>query len=51
VYRELQSGARVVRLIGRGGHDWAKDFPLIIAAATKLRQQQFVIDGEIVVLN
>jgi ATP-dependent DNA ligase len=28
-----------VRLISRGGHDWARHFPLIVAAALKLRQQ------------
>jgi hypothetical protein len=26
-----------VRLISRGGHDWAKRFPLIVSAALKLR--------------
>jgi bifunctional non-homologous end joining protein LigD len=40
-----------VRLISRGGHDWARHFPLIVAAALKLRQQHFVIDGEVVVLD
>lgn len=38
-----------VRLISGGGHDWAKNFPLIVAAALNLRQQHFVIDGDIVV--
>jgi bifunctional non-homologous end joining protein LigD len=40
-----------VRLISRGGHDWARYFPLIVTAALKLRQQQFVLDGEVVVLD
>jgi bifunctional non-homologous end joining protein LigD len=40
-----------IRLISRGGHDWARRFPLIVAAALKLRQKQFVIDGEVVVLD
>jgi hypothetical protein len=40
-----------VRLISRGGHDWAKHFPLIVAAALKLRQEPFAIDGEAVVLR
>jgi len=40
-----------VRLISRGGHDWARRFPLIVAAALKLRQDHFVIDGETVVLG
>jgi ATP-dependent DNA ligase len=40
-----------VRLISRGGHDWARRFPLIVTAALKLRQEHFVIDGETVVLG
>jgi bifunctional non-homologous end joining protein LigD len=40
-----------VRLISRGGHDWAKRFPLAVEAALKLRPKQFVIDGEVVVLD
>jgi bifunctional non-homologous end joining protein LigD len=40
-----------VRLISRGGHDWGKDFPLIVAGALKLRQKHFAIDGEVVVLD
>jgi bifunctional non-homologous end joining protein LigD len=40
-----------VRLISRGGNDWAKQFPLIVAAALKLRRKHFVIDGEVVVLD
>jgi ATP-dependent DNA ligase len=39
------------RLISRGGQDWARYFPRIVTAALKLRQQQFVIDGEVVVLD
>jgi bifunctional non-homologous end joining protein LigD len=39
------------RLISRGGNDWAKQFPLIVIAALKLRQKHFVIDGEVVVLD
>jgi ATP-dependent DNA ligase len=39
------------RLISRGGHDWARRFPLIVTAALKLRQEHFVIDGETVVLG
>jgi hypothetical protein len=39
-----------VRLISRGGHDWARRFPLIVRAALKLRQEHFVI-GETVVLG
>jgi bifunctional non-homologous end joining protein LigD len=40
-----------LRLISRGGHDWAKHFSLIVSAALKLPQMQFVIDGEMVVLK
>jgi bifunctional non-homologous end joining protein LigD len=40
-----------VRLISRGGLDWTRHFPLITAAALKLRPKHFVIDGEVVVLD
>jgi len=40
-----------VRLIARGGYDWAKRYPWIVEAALKNRQQRFVIDGEAVVLG
>jgi ATP-dependent DNA ligase len=40
-----------VRLISRGGYDWARRFPLIVTAALKLRQEHFVLDGETVVLG
>src|SRR6476659_3251380 len=40
-----------VRLITRGGYDWAKRFPWIAEAALKNRRKQFVIDGEAVVLG
>ena len=40
-----------VRLISRGGHDWARRFPLIVTAALKLHQEHFVLDGETVVLR
>jgi bifunctional non-homologous end joining protein LigD len=40
-----------VRLISRGGYDWAQRFPLIVAGALKLRQKRFVLDGEVVVLR
>ena len=40
-----------VRLISRGGHDWAKRFPLIVKGALKLPQKSFVIDGAVVVLD
>lgn len=40
-----------VRLITKGGHNWTKRFPWIVDTALRLRQQQFVIDGEAVVLG
>lgn len=40
-----------VRLITMGGHDYAKRYPWIVAAALKNRCRQFVIDGEAVVLG
>jgi bifunctional non-homologous end joining protein LigD len=40
-----------VRLISRGGRDWADRFPLIVSAALKLLELHFVIDGEVVVLD
>ena len=40
-----------VRLITRGGHNWADRYPWIVGAARKVRQKQFVLDGEAVVLG
>ena len=40
-----------VRLITRGGYDWTKRFLWIVEAALKNRQNQFVIDGEAVILG
>jgi bifunctional non-homologous end joining protein LigD len=40
-----------VRLITRGGYDWADRYPWIVEAALKNRQKRFVIDGEAVVLG
>jgi ATP-dependent DNA ligase len=40
-----------VRLITRGGHNWTTRFPWIVEAAQKVRQKQFVLDGEAVVLG
>src|SRR5215467_11492089 len=39
-----------LRLLSRGGHDWAWRFPLIVTAL-KLRQEHFVLEGETVVLR
>jgi ATP-dependent DNA ligase len=35
-----------VQLISRGGHNWARRFPLIVTAALKLRREHFVIDAQ-----
>jgi ATP-dependent DNA ligase len=40
-----------IRLISRGGYDWADRFPLVVSAALKLEQESFAIDGEVVVLG
>jgi ATP-dependent DNA ligase len=45
VHRE---GSRV-RLFTRGGYDWAARFPRIVEAASTIRAQSFLIDGEAVV--
>ena len=48
--RVERDGARV-RLITRGGYDWAKRYPWIVEAALKNRQTRFVIDGEAIILG
>ena len=40
-----------VRLFTRNGYDWSDRYPWIVDAARRLRQKQFVIDGEAVVLG
>lgn len=42
---------KTVRLFTRNGHNWTDRFPWIVQAALKNREQQFVIDGEAVVLG
>jgi bifunctional non-homologous end joining protein LigD len=37
-----------VRLISRGGRDWADRFTLIVSAALKLPLESFVLDGEVI---
>jgi bifunctional non-homologous end joining protein LigD len=38
-----------VRCFTRGGYDWADRFPAIVQAASRLRAQSFLIDGEVIV--
>jgi bifunctional non-homologous end joining protein LigD len=38
-----------IRLIRRGGHDWAARYPLIVEAVNRLRVTSCLIDGEVVV--
>jgi ATP-dependent DNA ligase len=40
-----------VRLITRGGYNWTDRYPLISAAACKLKAPSFVVDGEAVWLD
>jgi bifunctional non-homologous end joining protein LigD len=40
-----------VRLITRGGYNWASRYRWIVEAARRVRQKQFVLDGEAVVLG
>ena len=39
----------LVRCFTRGGYDWADRFPAIVEAASRLRAQSFLIDGEVIV--
>jgi hypothetical protein len=39
------------RLITRGGYNWTDRYPWIVEAARKIRQKQFVLDGEAVILG
>jgi hypothetical protein len=49
-HEEQRDGDRV-RLITRGGYNFADRYPRIVEAALKNRHRQFVIDGEAVVLG
>ncbi|HYD66149.1 RNA ligase family protein [Azospirillum sp.] len=42
---------RDVKLLSKSGLDWAWRFPWIVETALKIRQSQFIIDGEICVLD
>ncbi|OPY95781.1 DNA ligase [Bradyrhizobium sacchari] len=47
----LEHNGRGVRLITRNAYNWTNRFPLIMQAALRNREQQFVIDGEAVILG
>ncbi|MCP1766038.1 ATP-dependent DNA ligase [Bradyrhizobium japonicum] len=47
----VERQGKTVRLFTHNGHDWTKRYPWIVEAALKNREQQFVIDGEAVVLG
>src|SRR5512138_741218 len=40
-----------VRLFTRNGYDWTSRYPLIVEAARRIRTNQFVLDGEAVLLG
>ena len=40
-----------VRVFSRNGHDWSDRYPCIVRAATNLRCQSAIIDGEAIVQN
>lgn len=40
-----------VKLLSKSGLDWSWRFPWIVETALKMRQKQFIIDGEICVLD
>ncbi|WFU26327.1 RNA ligase family protein [Bradyrhizobium sp. CB1717] len=47
----VERSGRSVRLITRNGHNWTDRYPWIVQSALRNREQQFVIDGEAVVLG
>lgn len=47
----VERQGKAVRLITKNGHNWTVRFPWIVQAALKNREQQFVVDGEAVVLG
>ncbi|MFB6451193.1 ATP-dependent DNA ligase [Bradyrhizobium tunisiense] len=47
----VERNGRSVRLVTKNGHNWNDRFAWIVQAALKNREQQFVVDGEAVVLG
>ena len=48
--RVVRNGADV-RILSKSGLDWAWRYPFIVETALKMKQQRFIIDGEICVLD
>lgn len=48
--RVVREGADV-KVLSKSGLDWTWRYPMIVEAARKMRQSQFIIDGEICVLD
>ncbi|WP_426525632.1 RNA ligase family protein [Bradyrhizobium sp. McL0615] len=48
--RVVRNG-KTVRLYSKGGTDWTKRYPRIVETALKIKQSNFVIDGEAVILG
>jgi len=52
IYRlRLERDGDPMRLITRGGYNWADRYLWIVEAARKVRQRRFVLDGETIVLG
>lgn len=45
----LERDGNRVRLFTKGGHDWTERYPWIVESALRIRQKQFVLDGEAIV--
>jgi anaerobic glycerol-3-phosphate dehydrogenase len=51
-YRVIVSReGKTVRLFTKNGHDWSKRYPWLMETALKMKQNHFVIDGEVVVVG
>ena len=46
---QVHRDGEAVRLFTRRGCDWSERYPVIAAAALKVRAQSFTLDGEVVV--
>jgi ATP-dependent DNA ligase len=48
---DLRRDGGCARLFTRNGHDWSGRLPWIVKSALRNRHQQFVLDGEAVLLS